>query len=107
MRSKLTAEGIKAIGDQKTASWDEVRVALHESITYLDTELPVFSDGDAAKILYATLARRVSLSVPAKQFSLLNTLQFHLTPTSENKRISKVPTPSNRPQAIGAFVFVN
>jgi hypothetical protein len=41
----------------KTASWNEVRVALHEFITYLDTELPVFSDGDAAKILYATLAR--------------------------------------------------
>jgi hypothetical protein len=35
-----------------------VRVALHEFITYLDTELPVFSDADAAKILYATLARR-------------------------------------------------
>jgi hypothetical protein len=58
MRSKLTAEWIKAIGDQKTASWDEVRVALHEFITYLDTELPVFSDGDAAKILYAKLERR-------------------------------------------------
>ena len=57
MRSKLTEEWIKAIGDQKTASWDEVRVALHEFITYLDTELPIFSDGDAAKILYATLAR--------------------------------------------------
>ena len=58
MRSKLTAEWIKAIGDQQTASWDEVRVALHEFIAYLDTELPVFSDGDAAKILCATLARR-------------------------------------------------
>ena len=58
MRSKLTTEWIKAIGDQKTASWDEVIVALHEFITYLDTELPVFSDGDAAKILCATLARR-------------------------------------------------
>jgi hypothetical protein len=58
MRSKLTAEWIKAIGDQKTASWNEVRVALHEFITYLDTELPIFSDGDAAKVLHATLARR-------------------------------------------------
>jgi hypothetical protein len=58
MRSKLTAEWIKAIGDQKTASWDEVRVALHEFIIYLDTELPIFSDGDAAKILYARLERR-------------------------------------------------
>jgi hypothetical protein len=58
MRSKLTEEWIRAIGDQQTASWDEVRVALHEFITYLDTELPVFSDGDAAKILYATLERR-------------------------------------------------
>jgi hypothetical protein len=58
MRSKLTAEWIKAIGDQKTASWNEVRVALREFITYLDTELPVFSDGEAAKILCATLARR-------------------------------------------------
>jgi hypothetical protein len=58
MRSKLTAEWIKAIGDQNTASWDEVRVALHTSITYLDSELSVFSDGDAAKILYAALAPR-------------------------------------------------
>ena len=58
MRSKLTEAWIQAIGDQKTASWGEVRVALHEFITYLDTELPIFSDGDAAKILYATLERR-------------------------------------------------
>ena len=58
MRSKLTEAWIQAIGDEKTVSWNEVRVALHEFITYLDTELPVFSDRDAAKILYATLARR-------------------------------------------------
>jgi hypothetical protein len=49
MRSKLTEAWIQAIEDQKTSSWDEVRVSLHEFITYLDTELPIFSDGDAAK----------------------------------------------------------
>ena len=105
MRSKLTAEWIKAIGDQKTASWSEVRVALHEFITIWILSYPFSATETRRRFCTLRWLAGVSLSLSARQFSRLNTSQFHLSPTGENKRISKVPDALDRPKSCRARFF--